>query len=88
MDGLPHWKRALMELTNARSYGGVVAAVGEAAEAEVKAEAADVAAAAMEEEEGGEEEEAEAEAARLMVAGPVACQAERAVAAEAAVREQ
>ena len=74
-----------MELTNARSYGGVVAAaVGEAAEAE----AADVAAAAMEEEEGGEEEEAEAEAARLMVAGPVACQAERAVAAEAAVREQ
>ena len=37
---------------------------------------------------GGEEEEAEAEAARLMVAGPVACQAERAVAAEAAVREQ
>ena len=72
-----------MELTNARSYGGVVA-VGEAAEAE----AADVAAAAMEEEEGGEEEEAEAEAARLMVAGPVACQAERAVAAEAAVREQ
>ena len=54
-----------MELTNARSYGGVVA-VGEAAEAE----AADVAAAAME------------------VAGPVACQAERAVAAEAAVREQ
>ena len=35
-----------------------------------------------------EEEEAEAEAARLMVAGPVACQAERAVAAEAAVREQ
>ena len=58
----------------------VAAAVGEAAEAE----AADVAAAAMEEEEGGEEEEAEAEAARLMVAGPVACQAERAVAAEAA----
>ena len=47
-----------------------------------------MAAAQMEEEEGGEVEEAEAEAARLMVAGPVACQAERAVAAEAAVREQ